>query len=373
MLTSCLMFLFLFSAQAQEGSDPCASLEGKALKLCQKMGGSASPKSVQDIRLTTTGLPSIDDVFQPVGELVSDLQAAHKALSDSQQKLGEAIGQRPCETLPEAVARFADNLSPGAVTVQVVTEPIPLLDPSKLDKILDKAQQAQDKAAQQAAAKGIPINPELLAKRKAAVEQKIEALTKMAPKIPFPVPSLQVAAPSTGSKYAKERAASLQRIAHTVSEGMNSTQMIVQTCMSVPTRLQMTMIRASTLPAKLPKELSNAGIGPEQAQLVKQGLAGNLAVLTSLPKLAIETVNELKQFISIIPALTGADVNVSPKYKTYAASGGYTYHLFPDGQIRWSRDKYTGCMQPSEDRKSPYQAAILEIQNLTPVRNQAAE
>jgi len=373
MLITILMFMLTFGAHAQDPSDPCASLEGKAQKLCQKMGARGAPKSVQDIQLNTTGLPSIDDVFQPVGDLVADLQAANKALTDTQMMLGEAIGQRECETLPEAVSRYAKSLKPGEVTVNMTTKEIPLLDPSKLDKILAKAQEAQASAAEQAAAKGVPISADVIKKRKEAVEKKIEALTKLSPKIPFPVPSLKVSSSGSGNKYAKERTASLMRVADTISNGMDSTQMIVQTCMSVPARLQMTMIRASTLPAKLPKELSSAGFSPEQAKRVQDGLAGNLAVLTSLPKLALDTVNQLKEFISIIPALTGASVNVQPKYKTYAASGGYTYQLFPDGQIRWTRDKYSGCMQPSEDYKSFYQAAILEIKDLTPVRTEQAE
>ena len=64
-----LFALLLFAPKPGHAKDPCAGLEGKDLRECNKTGGGGG-LSIKDAKVVMTGVDAIDSVVIPVAEML---------------------------------------------------------------------------------------------------------------------------------------------------------------------------------------------------------------------------------------------------------------------------------------------------------------
>jgi hypothetical protein len=239
-------------------------------------------------KIISTGIKAIDDVFEPAAGVITDLEASKKQLADSRKKILRALGAKEGSDIAVAVEAFAKKAA-GQIRVEMTKKEIQLVDKEKLAEMKAKVEEAKAKAGKGGKKKkqGGGFMAQLKAKAKAG-----SAPTSI--KIPFP--SLAVAEGASGSVIAAVDA---------INEALDSTVGVMATVMSVPGKLQATIVQAALLPLKAPKQIEKAGLSKEAGKKVMAGLKANVKVVAILPKEALACSKEVKNLLAVVSGIAG--------------------------------------------------------------------
>ncbi len=358
-------WMFLVNAMpisAVHAKDPCAGLQGKALKECAKTGGigSGGGLSLADAKVEMTTVEPIDDVFRPVQELMDELARSTEKLRASNDDLGEAIGRGDCETIPEAIGRFATEEAGGLVLESAPME-ILLVNPDTIDGLRAKSKEIQDKILEKSG--GSPAAKKKIKKLDEKMESRIAALEKVAPTVKVPMPKLAVA--GDGSPRVQEVVTSVNGILETTME-------VIQLCATMPVRVQSIMTKASILPAKAPRAIRKAKIDKEKAGEIMGTMRGNVVALASLPGMAISLMDEVKSFFTLLGGLTGAGLADSAGPKPIILENGFTYYQYDTKYIRWQDGDKEGCVAPEHPQYGDIVQEITEFKKAKAEAKKAA-
>lgn len=333
-----------------QAKDPCAGLQGKELKECSQSGGigSAGGLSLGDAEVVMTNVEPIDDVFRPVQELMDALAGSTAKLKASNDDLGKAIGRENCETLPGAVARFAEEQAGGLVLESAPME-ILLVNPDTIDGLRTKSKEMQDKILEKSG--GSAAAKKKIKKIDQKMEERIATLEKLAPKISVPMPKLAVAGDASSS---------VQEVVSSVNSILETTMEIIQLCATMPVRVQSIMTKASVLPAKAPRAIRKAKIDKEQAGEIMGTIRGNVVSLASLPGMAVSLMGEVKSFFTLLGGLTGAGLTDAAKPRPIVLENGFTYYRYDTKHIGWQDGEKEGCVAPEHPQ---YEEIVQEIKD----------
>jgi len=233
----------------------------------------------------TTGVKSIDDVFEPAIAVQRDLEAAQQKLDTARTDLLRALGADDDTPMKVAVQEFAAKAN-GQFSVKMEKRDISL--PGK-GKNKDDAPPAETADTDGKKKKG---------KRDGTIS--------------IPVPTLQLAEGASPD---------VATAIESINKAIDGTVGVLATCASVPVRLQVTLAHATKLPVTAPKDIKSAGLTVEAAAQAKAGMKSNLKHVVSLPREAGATMKEAKDLLAVFGGVAGGAARAGADAAGNAALG----------------------------------------------------
>jgi len=232
----------------------------------------------------TTGVKSIDDVFEPADAIKRDLDEAQAQLDLARADLLRALGADDGTDMKTAVQSFAAKAN-GQFSVKMEKREINLPSRDRPEKEVEEAEVDDGKRK-----KG--------GKRDGTIS------------IPFPTLAI-----------AEGASKDVEKAVQSINKALDGVVGVLTTCASIPVRLQVTIAHASKLPVTAPRDIKAAGLSAEAAGQAKAGMKSNLKLVASIPREAGATMKEAKDLIAVFGGVAGGAARAGADAAGTAALG----------------------------------------------------